>query len=44
MLSLYGMLECMLRSETVLLLNMADDLYAGRLVSKWLVRLFSGFE
>ena len=29
-LSLYGMLEC---SEILLLLNMADILYAGRLVS-----------
>ena len=34
MLSLYGMLEYMLCSEIVLLLNMADILHAGRLVSE----------
>ena len=34
MLSLYGMLECMLCSEIVFLLNVADILYAGRLVSE----------
>ena len=33
-LSLYGMLECMSCSEIVLLLNMANILYAGRLVSE----------
>ena len=33
-MNLYGMLECMLCSEIVLLLNMADILYAGRLVSE----------
>ena len=33
-LSLYGMLECMLCSEILLLLNMADILYAVRLVSE----------
>ena len=33
-LSLYGMLECMLYSEIVLLLNVADILYAERLVSE----------
>ena len=33
-LSLYGMLECMLCSEIVLLLNVADILYAGRVVSE----------
>ena len=31
---LYGMLECMLCSKIVLLLNVADILYAGRLVSE----------
>ena len=39
------MFECMLCSEIVLQLNVADVLYAGRLVSEqyseWLVRLFS---
>ena len=45
-LSLYGMLVCMLCSEIVLLLNVADILYAGRLVSEQqcLVHLFSGLE
>ena len=38
------MLECMLCSEIVLLLNVADILYAGRLVSEQLVRLLSGFD
>ena len=33
-LTLYDTLECMLRSEIVLLLNVADILYAGRLVSE----------
>ena len=33
-LSLYGMLECMLCSEIVLPLNVADILYAGRLVDE----------
>ena len=33
-LSLYGMLECKLCCEIVLLLNVADVLYAGRLVSE----------
>ena len=33
-LSLYGMLECMVCSEIVLLLNVADILYEGRLVSE----------
>ena len=33
-LSLYGMLEYMLCSDIVLLLNVADILYAGRVVSE----------
>ena len=33
-LSLYGMLEYMLCSNIVLLLNVADILYAGRVVSE----------
>ena len=33
-LSLYGMLECKLCREIVLLLNVADILYARRLVSE----------
>ena len=32
--SLYGMLECKLCYKIVLLLNVADVLYAGRLVSE----------
>ena len=40
-LSLHSMLQCMLCGEIVLLLNVADILYAGRLVSE---HLFSGFE
>ena len=32
--SLYGMLECMLCSEIILLQNVADILYVGRLVSE----------
>ena len=33
-MSLYGMLECILCGEIALLLNVADILYAGRLVSE----------
>ena len=33
-LTLYDTLECMLHSEIVLLLNVVDILYAGRLVSE----------
>ena len=33
-LTLYDTLECMLHSQIVLLLNVADILYTGRLVSE----------